>query len=161
MMLEDSDAKIIEQLIIDKMPMAEIAEKYECTRMLLKEFCLHHGIKMPKNTEPARLARSAVERGKVKSETVQKIIKMHKHKPIDFIAKELNRSKDFVIRMIDIHVAKDHKARHERRHKEIISCAKRNGISIEAACAMLDIRYGQYCYSARVLGLHGHKKAPQ
>lgn len=159
MSFEHGDDDLIEALIKEKVPMADIADKFDVHVDVLRTFCKRKGISIPRKLDSpdangCRDYRQLTEQGKHISPTVKRIIELSKRMSAAAIAVEVKRSKDYVVRMLELHVKKDSQARHKARVNEVKSLVDSLGIGAEEACAMIGITKGKYQYSCRQLGLH-------
>jgi hypothetical protein len=156
------DDLLIEQLLQSGEKMKSIANKWDVTVAQLEGFCKRNAIeypKKPKNHKLAQAMRRKSEAGEHKSPTILKILAMRADHEPEQIAVAVRRSVAFVLRMIDVHTQEDKQARHRATVSNITDMSKRHGVPLLAACEMLGLKYSAYCYAARKIGLHGHKKA--
>lgn len=161
---DKGDEVLIQHLIDDGMPMQEIAERWEVSYRSLLGYCCAKGVKVPKRSPEkngCHAKRIAVEKGLAKSPTVNRIIELQPTHSVRDIAEKVKRSVEFVRRMIDVHIQKEVNNRHAQRVNAVQQLSNSQDIPASVACARLGLSYNAYCYSARRIGLHGHKKAPQ
>lgn len=164
-MFDLGDDSLIEQLIESGESMQSIADKWEVTTDKLKTYCKRKGITIPNvwrySAEQARRKRVMVEAGLHQSATVRKIMRMHSSYSVRDIAEKVGCSVEYVRRMLDVHVKGEINNRHSQTVSAVQQLANSKDIPLSEACESLGIKYNSYCYSARRIGLHGHKKAPE